>query len=65
MKLYAEYLREGQKNQYIFKTSTHKLETLRNIRKKNATLFEASLLTNCGKLYSLSPKNWRDFIPKK
>ena len=62
MKLYAENLREGQKNQYIFKTRTYNLETLASIYKKNATLLANSLLKNCGKL---SPKNWRDFIPKK
>ena len=48
MKLYAENLREGQKNQYIFKTRTHNLETLASIHKKNATLLETSLPKNCG-----------------
>ena len=35
----------------------HNLETLGGIHKKNATLFETSLLKNYGKLSSLSPKN--------
>ena len=65
MTLYAENLREGQENQYILKTRTHNLETLASIYKKNATLLEASLLRNCGKLSSLSRKNWRDFVQKK
>ena len=49
MKLYAEKLREGQNNQYIFKTRTHNLETLASIHKKSARLLETSLLKNCGK----------------
>ena len=56
MKLYAENLREGQKNQYIFKTRTHNLETLASIHKKNATLLETSLLKNCGKFLVCHPK---------
>ena len=49
MKLYSENLREVQKNQYIFKTRAHNLETLVSIHKKNATLLETSLLRNCEK----------------
>ena len=43
MKLYAENLREAQKIQYVFKTTTHPLETLASIYKKNATLLETSI----------------------
>ena len=56
MKLYAEKLREGQNNQYIFKTRTHNLETLASIHKRSATLLETSLLKNCGKFLVCHPK---------
>ena len=56
MKLYTENLHEGQKNQYIFKTRTHNLETLASIHKKNVTLLESSLLKNCGKVLVCHPK---------
>ena len=36
----------------------HNPETLRGTHKKNGTLLETSLLKNCGKLSSLSRKNW-------
>ena len=65
MKLCAETSVKGNKNQYIFKTRTHNLKALASIHKKNVKLLETSLLYNCGKLSSLSPKNWRDFTPKK
>ena len=55
MKLYAENLREAQKIQYVFKTTTHPLETLASIYKKNATLLETSLLNNCGKFVVCYP----------
>ena len=54
-----------KKNQYTLKTKAHDLETLGSIHKKNSTLLENLLLKNCGKLSSLSPKKWRDFMPKK
>ena len=56
MKLYVENLREGQKNQHIFKTRTPKLETLGSFHKKNAGLLETSLLKNCGKFLVCNPK---------
>ena len=56
MKLYAENLLEGQKNQYIFKTRTHNLETLASIYKKSATPLQTSLLRNCEKFLVCHPK---------
>ena len=56
MKLYVENLREGQKNQHIFKTRTHNLETLGSFHKKNARLLETSLRKTCGKFLVCHPK---------
>ena len=42
----------------------HNQETLGCIHKKNATLFETSLLNNYGKISSLSPKNWASLYQK-
>ena len=42
-----------------------KLKTLEGIHKKNVTLLETSLLTNCGETSSLSRKNWRISYPKR
>ena len=46
------------------KKITHNLETLGGIHKKNDTLLETSLQKNCGKLFSLSHKNWRSLYQK-
>ena len=43
----------------------YNLETLGGIHKKNTTLLETSSLKNCGKLLSLSPKNWESLYTKK
>ena len=56
MELHAENLHEEQKNQYIFKTRTHNLETLAGTHKKNATLLVVSLLKNCAKFLVCHPK---------
>ena len=64
MKFYGENLREGQKNQYIFKTKTHNLEILASIHKKNATLLETSLQENCGKFLICHPKIGGILYPK-
>ena len=56
MKLYVESLLEEQKNQNIFETRTHNLETRTSIHKKNARLLETSLLKNCGKFLLCNPK---------
>ena len=50
---------------HIQSKRAHNLETLGGIHKKNATLLETSLLKNCGKLSSLSPKNWGSLYQKR
>ena len=41
------------------------LETLGDIHEKHATLLETSLLKNCEKLSSFSPKNWEISYQKR
>ena len=56
---------KGKKSIHFQSKRAHNLEALGGIHKKNATLLETSLLTNCGKLSSLSPKTWGSFFLKK
>ena len=44
--------------------TAHNLETFGGIHKENATMLETSLLKNCGKLSSFSPKNWGSLYQK-
>ena len=55
---------KGNKIKTFSKKITHDLETLGGIHKKNGTLLETSLQNNCGKLFSLSHKNWRSLYQK-
>ena len=56
---------KGKKSIHFQSKRAHNLEVLGGIHKKNATLLETSLLKNCGKLSSLSPKTWGSFFLKK
>ena len=47
------------------RSRAHNLTTLEGIHKKNIRPLETSLLKNCGKLSSLSPKKLREFTLKK
>ena len=55
---------KGKKSIHFQNKRTHNLETVGGIHKKNATLLETSLLKNCGKLSSLSPKSGDGYTKK-
>ena len=56
---------KGKKSILFQNKRAHNLETFGGIHKKNVTLLENSLLNNCGKLSSLSPKNCGSLYQKK
>ena len=56
--------RRATKSIHFQNKRTQNLETLGGIYKKYVTLLETSLLKNCGKLSSLSPKYWCSLYQK-
>ena len=55
---------KGKKTMDFQNKRAHNLDTLVGIHKKNATVLEASLLANYGKLPGLSPKIWASLYQK-